>query len=570
MFARIVPAVRTPSGMDAFDYLIPEGMSIEIGQLVLAPFRRTATPGIVTQIIDESPFASKAKSLLSTYGSIIFPPSTLNLLAWTSKRTFCSQPTILKAWLRELPKRPPKTETPIDLRLRQTTTQIETYWEATYETHLMERAIEWQKKGKRVLIITPWVTRLRRYADTLKALSLEGDQATGTSFQAWYQFLEQPSGCLVATRIGAWLGSCADIILLDEPENDDHKQDELQPRYDARRLISWCALHGGTIVESFGRTPPLHVDKPAPTINASLVLHPRHPQGRSAIPCVQADSLLALAEHDGPRCIIHPIRGMMARLHCRDCDWQAACTNCSFPLSAEFNRARCRRCLTTTNLPLECPNCGGTELNKSIPGMERLKQAWQNHLPDISIEWRDLTNEQLDPPFAQHTLVVVTQPAFLGSGSEDLRRRERQCIAFRRLAARLTETGGRLILQCEESDIPQWSSWLTQEGLQAFFQEERSTRHLFRYPPSARRIKIILEGDEAHAFAWQAKNKTHLPARAVWEGPFQVSYRRNGQSARTIWHLILPPEIPEQSLIQALEPFANEAIIDLDPIAFFA
>jgi hypothetical protein len=58
-------------------------------------------------------------------------------------------------------------------------------------------------------------------------------------------------------RVSAWLSVFADAVIIDEPENDDYKQDELTPRLDARWIVSETAQlapHLSTIQAS--TTPP--------------------------------------------------------------------------------------------------------------------------------------------------------------------------------------------------------------------------------------------------------------------------------------------------------------------------
>jgi primosomal protein N' len=61
--------------------------------------------GLIESVLEESPFGSKALPIKETIEGIFFPESFLKLLTWTAARTFCSKPTVLKAWLRKIPKR---------------------------------------------------------------------------------------------------------------------------------------------------------------------------------------------------------------------------------------------------------------------------------------------------------------------------------------------------------------------------------------------------------------------------------------------------------------------------------
>jgi primosomal protein N' (replication factor Y) len=554
--------------VNCFDYQIPETLTVEVGDLVVVPFRRRRIVGVIKTLSSASPFAERAASILHRYGNVRFPGSFLALLHWTATHTFCSEPTVLHAWLRTLPKRAILESRDSSAPIRRDR-QIETRWLTNPETELCIRAEALRRQGKRVLILTPWKTRAERLHKIIKDSSLlSSEQSMGDYTRTWDTFSRE-QGVLIATRIGAWLMPFADHVLLDEPENDDHKQDELSPRYDVRKLAAWMATTQNLPLETFGITPALHVTAPIPTITPTIQTFLRHPGGHTDIPSLQADTLFALEAHTGPRVVIHPIRGLLAHLTCRDCGWQPICETCQYPVALDVQGPICRLCKKTVAVSDTCPTCGNADFGKSFPGIERLKQAWLRHYPDQELEWRDLSNEQLDAPFLPGSFVLVTMPSLLGGGSEDIRRHERQCVALRRLAARVAEAEGILGLQGQEEELTRWLSWLTEAGVNTLFAEERAARRLFQYPPSFRRIKILVDQEPTAAEAWQAQAAKTLPADYRWEGPFSAAYGTPGQRRRLIWHIIVPPDVPESTLLPLLNPFAKVAKIDLDPIAFF-
>ncbi len=560
--------MRTPLGIEGFDYRIPTDLHIKVGDLVTIPFRHGTQIGLVADMRKTSAFEKQALFLKNTYANIYFPPGLIDLIRATAARTFSSQPTVLKSWLRSLPKKPQAVTIQPHQRLEH---GLQADWRTGALKELLRRAQELREK-KRILIVTPWMTRAEFIHTHLpNSHLLHSDISDGEAFRTWTNFLSQPSGCLVTTKIGAWLAVASDLVFLDEPEQDDHKQDDLAPRYDARKVLLFCAQNGLTRVESYGLTPPLHAQLPAPSIEHPPVLHIHHPQGKSPVPLIQADSFTALREHEGPRVIIHAIRGSLARLTCRDCQWQAVCPSCQNGLGADSQGAICRRCHKHFPMPSQCGLCGGVDLGKSVPGIERLQTHWQKAAPDIRVEWRDTTAKDLEKPFPDRCLVVVTEASLLGAG-EDIRRRERQCIAIRRLADRVQQAQGTLILQCREALASHIQAWMTQAGMQTFIEQERQERQTFLYPPAARVVKVVIKGSEEKATQWLERTKHQLKSTSLragqWRGPFPPEYQPATRGARHILHLTLLPQTAEIDLINALTPCAKDAIIDLDPIAF--
>jgi primosomal protein N' len=547
MFVRVIPAIRTPLGVEDFDYLIPAGLELKIGDVVMVPFRKTPTPALVTELLEATPYADKAKLVIGKYGGLSFPESFVGLIDWTSEWTFSSRPTVFAAFVRHLPKRIPEIEV---IQPAKNQGWMKASWTADAQNRILAFAKE---SNKRVLIVTPQKATATQYHETLPGSHLLlSDMADGAAFRAWSEWLAKPQGILIATRVGAWLSVCAELVLLDQPEQDDHKQDELTPRYDARKLAAWSAQHAGTTVEAIGITPTLATDDAAPTIECDLKISIRHPNARSPIPMIQPDTLNTLREHEGKRILIHPIRGESARFTCRDCGWQAVCPSCGFATSSIGGMAVCRRCGWKGDAPLECASCGGLDLGKSLPGIERLKSAWKKHEPGVEIEWRTMSVDDMEQPIPPDALVVVTDANLLAGVVEDIRRDERLVIAIRRLASRAKH----LLLQTDEALGLKAPTWLTEEGFDTFRAAEKSLRASFHYPPARRLVKLISES-ELDGLPFESR------------GPYPVAFRVKSRKSRLIYHIIPPKDIGQEALFRALEPWAKRAIIDLDPIAFF-
>ncbi len=568
MFARVIPLVRTPLGVDGFDYHVPIGMTVRVGDLVLIPFRKKACPGLIAELLPTSLFADRALALEAAYAGLHLPETLPALITATAARTFSSPPTVAVSWLRALPKRP----SPLTLVTKRSHAQgLHANW-TTAATHALIAKANELALTSRVLIVTPWITLARQLQDNLpQSHILHSQLADGAAFREWTQFLSKETGCLITTKIGTWLALAADTVLLHEPEQDDHKQDELTPRYDARKILLWCAQQGLTAVHSYGLTPPLHANSAAPAIQGDVRIHFHHPQGRSAIALLQADTLQALLDHPGPRYVIHPIAGTIARLTCRDCHWQAVCPNCGGGLGLQTGQASCRSCRKSWPTPTACAVCQGVDLGKSLPGIERLRTQWNDHYPDTTIHWRTLVAEELEAPLASACLVVVTEAAWLGVG-EDIRKSERQCLAVRRLADRVATKHGTLIFQTQGHFAPNITEWLTTAGMQHFVARTLEERQHFGYPPSRRVVKILCRGDQIVANAWRAQAETALRLAHIepvdWRGPLVPERRSTTRSQQTLLHLVLPPHIPEALLVQTLTPLAAHVTLDIDPIAF--
>jgi primosomal protein N' (replication factor Y) len=276
---------------------------------------------------------------------------------------------------------------------------------------------------------------------------------------------------------------------------------------------------------------------------------------------VQGEALNTLRDHEGPRIIIHPIKGDIARLTCRDCGKQINCPNCNFVLSANGTQSSCRRCGYKGDLPLECPSCGGPDLGKSLPGIERLKSAWKKQESDIEVEWRGVSNADFEQLIPEQACVLLTDASLISGGAEDVRRLEKLAVTFRRLARDVEAAHGVLIVQTEEHMAEFWTQVLSTEGFQEFRLRERASRQMFQYPPAKRLIKVIVESEDERPLA-------SIKKLAEVRGPYPVAYRVKSRKNRYIWHVIPKTNSVSRELHDALAVLSRQALIDLDPIAF--
>lgn len=564
-YARVVPLCRTPVGVDAFDYLVPPDARFAPGDLVRIPLRKQFVEGVIISLSNTSPFAAKARELISEEPLTSFGQDWVDLLHWLSARTFQSAASVGKAWLRLLPKKLEPWTTLLPKKTAHATIQAE--WNERPEEALLEHV---RTSNGRTLVIVPLAQQATRLAEALGCGCLLSDDPKTVATGTWKRFLEQTSGTLVTTRVGAWLGLFADQIALLEPENDEHKQDESSPRFDARLVVAWLQQRKQVPLFVVGRTPPIHVDRPAPLIPLHPNLSVRHVQGRSKVPGVYLDAIDQAAPQEGETLIvIHPIRGLRARCQCRDCGYVVSCTKCGSALRRQQARGWCDVCKIPQALVDECPVCHGQDFSGSPAGLDLLKEEWgKQEYP--ACEWRDGSPLALDTPFPDKASVLVTEPHLLGGAAEDIRRTERLCRAYRLLAARVAEANGRLTLQIREGDTERWLHWLTPEGTQALNLAERQARAIFRYPPSIRLAKLLvdasMEAAEQLAEHIRRELKTE-PAFLELRGPFPAEHRPKERS-RAVIQLLFKPETSEATLIQCLSPYARAAKIDLDAVAF--
>lgn len=569
MFARVIPSIRAPRRLTVFDYAVPFGITVAPGDLVLVPFRSKNIVGIVSSVSQtlENP-NREVKEIVSRYGDLRLSDKTLKLLDALAVRSFSSPAHVLHAWIGAVPKR-----SGISPEVTHQTSMIATHeirllrdrWHT--KNGIIETALHAKKEGKRVLILTPWADPAETLAKELNAPALTSGLAAGARFKAWAGFLRGEHPILVATRVGAWLSTEADVVILDEPENDDHKQDELAPRYDTRWVVDQAQKRGTSVIE-FGLTPRLGESSiTIPTIDVALHAIDTHPSDWSAIAGLQNRALNVIEEvreAGKSTTIIHPIHGDRARLRCADCGWTAVCTRCGAGPTLEAGRLACHRCGWKGDAISDCPSCGSVRLSKSRPGRDTLVRdlASKNftNVRVVSIgEWNA-------SPVPKDSLVVLTDLSLLSGGVEDLRRRERLIIAFRRLADACAANGCELVVQSDSQLLNDARTWLIADGCAVALDRELAERKTFELPPATRLVKLIVRGPLSDAQTLASKLPPHVPTL----GPYEVERLPGSRMPRSVIQLIFPLKSADAAIQRLLEPLLSDnVLVDLDPVAFF-
>lgn len=570
---RVIPAIRTPFGIDFFDYRIEREEIAKPGTLVSIPFRGRQIPGLIREQIHTTPFENDLKFIGDSTYLIELPPELVSLIQITAERTFSSEASMLHAWIRRVPQHARGEIRPNDHHHNNINIEIRSsrQWTCRRFEDIVNTARNLQG---RILIVTPWKERALAFAKALAATHLDGDLAPTFAWERWINFVRSPASILVTTRIGAWLSICADAVIIDEPEHDDHRQDELAPRFDAREVIRTAAqLRPRLRVIKIGTTPSLTSlaeTETACSIPASVIYETWTHGSFSAIPMLTSrtvELIEAGLKKSQSVLMLHPVPGEQRRIRCADCHWTATCSFCTFPLLRETLTALCRSCGRKSDLPLVCPHCQGTNFNPKGIGVNAVKRELIRifgERTDLNILDTRAWNRIKIPP---RSLVVVTNLASIGDGGEDIRRTERLVIAWRRLAASATATDSTLLVQGSEQLLYEASDWLTSEGVQRCWEREFEERRNFGYPPAQRIIKLLIEMNLDQATKFKQALEASLGSSWKINEPFLPLYRSKTRSIRHIIHAIPPSDLSIEMLIHALQPFAKNAIIDLDPIA---
>lgn len=584
MFISVIPAVKMPFGHCFFDYEVIKG-DTHVGDLILVPFRKQKIAALVAKKSPTSSWEGKAIKIECPQKIAKLPEGMADFCISAAAESFVSPPTMLNAWLRTVPKKhtdPSEIHTPPrnTYRPKDSAMQEQRFLANRYsgENGIIQTVLNNQANG-RILVLTPWKKRADYLALKLGTQALHADTPYGAAWKIWTDFLSRSHAVMAATRLGAWLAAAADLVILDEPENDDFKQDELTPRYDARRLVLLAKNYNPALrIISINTTPNLeqfynNQDLEAAEIRGDILFTRQDRANRSDLEMITRETFnemeLAVQERRPIR-ILHTVKGMRGRVRCADCDWTMYCESCDIGMHNMRDHALCTRCNLTKPLPALCPACGSLNLSKAVIGADGLARAIKQRFPNADIKVMDLP-EWLQQPLRPGSLLIATNIAYIGGYSEDIKRKERLVIAFRRLAAQSCVAKCKLVAQGNSPLIDSAPSWLNAEGVKKTWQIELKDRQAFAYPPSQTVIKLIMMGKYQDSSIIKDKLETFTSNNPGWgyRGPFPVEYASKTREPRHIFHILPPKNLTREVLIDELSVLTSYGIIDLDPIAFF-
>ncbi len=582
MFVRVIPSVKMPIGHAFFDYRLEEGTAHR-GDVIMVPFRNRLIPALIADITPTSDIEDKAITLTAPKKILKLTEVTVDLCVEAARECFVSPPTLLNAWLRHVPKRLSETEPHVagrDIHWPKDKPRIAKNYVVNRFMDpggIIPTVMEEQTNG-RVLVVTPRQKRADHLAKRLGCPVVHADLADGAAWRAWTEFTTQTHGVLVTTRIGAWLSAVADIVIIDEPENDDHKQDELTPRYDSRRIIELATQFNPALRTISVCTTPRLVDyeqaKLTPPITPDVTYVAFQRGMWSPIESLTQSAYDLIEESVQTRVpvrILHAVSGVRGRLRCADCGWTMECQNCGSGMSRLENTAQCSHCKKTAPLPETCAKCGGVNLNKAAIGVDALSASLNKYFPQSDIQVLDL-GAWMSQSATPRALFIATNVNMLGGFAEDIRKRERLIIGFRQLASQAQTAKFRLVIQGPENFIQECPSWLTPEGLFTTLSKEFQDRAVFGFPPAKTLVKLILSGSEQECTAAQESLTKAFESQQDWSlsGPYAVEFRPKTRENRCIYHISPPQTATKKDIIETLTPLAGMGILDLDPVAFFS
>ncbi len=332
------------------------------------------------------------------------------------------------------------------------------------------------------------------------------------------------------------------LVVIDEEHESSYKQYDPAPRYQARDSAIVLAYMQGAKILMGSATPALETFYNAQTGKYGLVtLKYRH--GNVLMPeniiidikekyrkklmkgHFSDDLQLAITDAlaEGEQIILFQNRrGYSPILECNTCGHSPQCPNCDVSLTYHKHRSqlRCHYCGYHIAMQQKCMACGSEELDTKGFGTEQVESELKELYPDVSIGRMDSDTtrgkygfEKIITAFEQGGIDILVGTQMLTKGLDfrnvslvgilnadsmlnipDFRAHERSFQLIQQVSGRAgrTQKRGKVLIQTYNPHH-QILQQVSMNDYDAMYHEQLEERHIYKYPPFCRLIKITMK-----------------------------------------------------------------------------
>jgi len=627
MFAKVIPAVKLPRNLGAFDYAIPERYRafVRRGSWVMIPWRNRPTDGLVVDVTEKADVKASAVKEILGFGDLHpLDESLTRLPEWMAGRYFAAAATALKAFLPRTPKTMVLTEHDGTKERKHESATVKARKMVLRYSNPAEKAAELIRlvrettdAGRSAVIVTPHSNEVDIVADLISADSADvpvirfiGRISEAKLRRNWKTLLASSGPTIVIGTRPAIFAPVPDpgLFLVLESDSADLRQYDQNPRYDAREIALQRAESSGADIvymahaprlEEYALTVPDGFDfidsqgiEGSESLGVSLVNVSGNPLGRDNPLSPVAVSRIEDALQRGKKVLIFlNRRGSAGALACGDCGEVFRCGRCGIAESFSGEILQCRRCEATRAVPGRCGRCGGLKMRPVGSGTVSVVDALQRSFPNAKIHRHDsecapagggCLPENADIYVGTRLLLHDAAELDMGTGwgcviavdadsllaHPGFRVMEDAWRAVRVMRDIAKTSGADILLQTVDPENAKLRRLL--EDSDAFMKEELEYRKKSGYPPSGTLITVTArESNEAEAERVAQEFRTKAE-RAAAGGGAQVAGplkpKRPFRDGR--WHRAVAIKTPAQvpaAIRELLGSLPEDHIIDRNP-----
>lgn len=297
------------------------------------------------------------------------------------------------------------------------------------------------EKSAQALILVPEINltpqleaRFRSRLSEHPLVTLHSNLTESERLQSWQAANTGAAKIIIGTRLSVFTAMPnLKMIIIDEEHDSSYKQQDGM-RYHARDIAIMRAKQLNIPIVMGSATPSLETWHLAKKKQYGLLRLKERAVENAQLPKIHCiDVGKSPTENGLSPILIKAIRERLKRgeqsliflnrrgyapvMHCNACQWIAPCMRCSARLVVHLGqkRLKCHHCGHEQKIPIQCPDCGNTDLSPIGQATQRLQQTLADLFPDASIARvdrdsvrnKDALTEVLKKVHAKETDILV-------------------------------------------------------------------------------------------------------------------------------------------------------------------
>jgi len=500
----------------------------------------------------------------------------------------------------------------------------------------LEAIAEALKNGRQVLYLVPEIALTPQITTVLLdgfgalVAILHSALTPGERHDEWKRIQQGEARVILGPRSAVFAPfTDLGLIIIDEEHENTYKQNEPDPRYDARHVALELADRFGACVVMGSATPSLKsydlaqrgvyqllkmpqrvADRPLPEM-AVIDMKKEIKSGNKSIFSGYLREALERTVEAGEQAILFMNRrGYHTFVLCRECGKSLTCPHCDITLTYHQSKSRlvCHYCNFQRQLPQKCPSCGSHFIRYYGTGTERVSRELEMILPGIKYLRMDADTTQnkgshtsILKEFQEQKARILIGTQMVAKGLDfpavtlvgiinadgiinlpDYQAGERAYQLITQVSGRAGrgELPGQVIIQTFSPENYLFEA-VTAQNYELFFANEIANRKFLQYPPFCRLVRILVSGVHEKATLDNINQAAILLKKEINEddnddqdvellgpSPAPLSFLHG----RFRYHLLLKSESLHklQKLARLVRQEANESdemriIIDVEP-----
>lgn len=525
MIAEIYPITRLPRRFGFFDYTVPEGLDVHIGDVVRAPLRGRRILGVVRRTKGTSTF-KKLSSLDEIMASQLFDRGDVLRIETIARAIFQSPSSVFDAALHGWKPMQGKLEQRVGTMTRQSLSKtdvasIQAALKQSQETVSLQLSKEAEialaqimrkKIDGQILIVCPnerQAELMLEYAATQPSAILHG-KTRGLERRAIIDAWRNGKiKMLFGTRQSVLLpAKKLELVIVTDSGSEDYGMLDRNPRIDSRTATYLLAKQYNArliFTGSFPRLEELHESTIASFtdfIKPSVVILGAQEEA-TGIPFLTETLAKKIETNKRRTLILYNKKGIAQRLQCSKCGHIPLCGTCSAIPQIRLSDLVCGVCKTEMWIPKKCPSCGFETLRQKGIGNQSLARSFAKRFPGKTVAIVDKehpSNHTADilivtefyfanfwVPFLRPEFGVIADVAFdLSFTGDDFRSAEKSAYRLYRLLSFSQQQRSECVIQ----------TWLPEmvRGMlkpEDWLKNELNTRKTYKLPPYEPRYGIL-------------------------------------------------------------------------------